>query len=77
MKVTVKMEKEKVEESFPMLMGSEGAGLIVLFTSETGGVVIDGGSSTWRVGEYCDNWPPCTHGRLWKKFTGTITLEND
>ena len=78
MKVTVKCEEEKVEYSFPMLMEAVGTGFIVLFTSETVGVVINKGSSVlWAVGEYCDEWLTCDDKNHWKKFTGTITLEND
>lgn len=77
MKVNVKREEEKVEEGFPILMEAEGTGLIVLFTSEIVGVVIDVGSSVWSVGEYCDDWFSCYQKMHWKKFTGTITLEND
>ena len=70
-------EEEKVEYGFPILMEADSTGLLVLFTSETEGVVIDGGSSMWSVGEYCDDWFPCYQKMQWKKFTGTITLEND
>ena len=77
MKVTVKCEEEKVEDSFPILMEAELVGLIVLFTSKNVGVVIDGGSSAWCVGEPYDNTISCYQKRQWKKFTGTITLEND
>jgi len=77
MKVNVKQEEEKVEYGFPILMEAERTGLIVLFTSENVGVVIDGGGSTWCVGEYSDKWLPCSYVTHWKKFTGTITLGND
>ena len=74
MKVTVKCE---VEYSFPILMEAEETGLIVLFTSEIVGAVINGGSSIWFVGEYYDDWVSCYQKNHWKKFTGTITLGND
>lgn len=77
MKVDVEREEEKVEYSFPILMEAEETGLIVLFTSEIVGVVINAGSSVWSVGEYCDDWVSCYQKMHWKKFTGTITLGND
>lgn len=77
MKVNVKQEEEKVEYGFPIIMEAERTGLIVLFTSENVGVVIDGGSSVWSLGEHCTDWFP-NHDKIhWKKFTGTITLGND
>lgn len=77
MKVTIKQtEKPTVlEVNFPALMESKTSDLIVLFISETEGVVIKGGSD-YRTGHYSSDWIPCGEKTEWSEFYGVVTLSN-
>lgn len=68
---STKEDKEKEESKYPK-MGITHTDMVVLFWSETQGVVIHSGQSARYVGEYFDEW-------IMSGFTdyhGKIILEN-
>ena len=79
MKVTVNEAEGKKEEiKYPVLMQYVGCTtkLVVLFTGETEGVTVVSGHG-YAVGHASDQFESSKDTEAWKKFTGTITLEND
>jgi hypothetical protein len=75
MKVTLQPSppKKKVLE-FPVIMRHKTPEIIVLFTSETKGVYLQGPGVT--PGYRSDCLFP-VHDEQWEFYTGTVTLEND
>lgn len=52
-------------------------GVVVLFTAETEGTVIESGhhSKHCPVGHYCDTWASCKIEAYWQPCTITLTTE--
>lgn len=77
MKVTVnEVEAKKDGFKYPVLMQYSAGTPIVLFTSEFSGTVVVAGLG-YKIGFTCDRFESCKNTDEWKKFEGTITLEND
>ena len=79
MKVTVKIAEVKNEKTkYPVLMRSNATGneVVYLFINNTTGVCVVGDNGFNKVGTYDDDLISATNRDIWKKFEGTITLEN-
>jgi len=77
MKVTLnEVETKNEEEKYPVLMRASDSELVVLFWNGCCGVVIVPGGR-WVTGDVYDDFCPAYNTTYWKKFEGTITLEND
>lgn len=74
MSVFVDTEKgPPLSYGYPRLRITRSSKLIVLFTGQTTGTVIDPGRSAHDVGHWSDNWVD----DLFEDFTGKVTLKND
>lgn len=81
MKSVIKgIEEGKQEEvTFPVLMEYIDVGdgkFVVMFTSNTEGVVVYSEHTNRFVGERNDDWFCYNDTRIWKKFTGVVELSN-
>ena len=66
------------EYSYPILMQDANSKLVVLFTSETEGVVLgENGKPNYKFGR-AHQWMICTDAREWLPYKGmyVITIEN-
>ena len=72
-----RIEKSELKEEivYPCLMESEELGCVAIFTERSSGTVIqvDADSRRVEVGDASHAWDV----RLFKKFEGKITLQND
>ena len=77
MKAVINEKETPVKPKYPYLgvsTNSNSDGLIVLFTGQTTGVVVNGSKSGfWNIGNHTECWAEDS----FTPFTGTITLSND
>lgn len=66
----------KPEAIFPVLMQSVANGYVVMFTGENTGTIVYDPNNFYGLGNYGDDWQEWYKEEYWKKFEGTITLEN-
>ena len=70
LEVTVQI-KEKIK--FPVTRQGILSGVIVVFFSETYGVVLDPGESDFKAGESFSDWSSCSDNQFWISVNITIT----
>lgn len=73
--------KTKFEETvfagkYPRLCKHKEGGFVVLFFSESVGVVVEGNDS-YSVNYCCRSWVSANDMKEWVKVTGTVTFEID
>lgn len=77
MKIVANPEIGKTHKSkVPCIMqwtGDYDKGLIVLFVSDTSGIVLVSGKHEQRTGAYVKNW----NSSGWAPYKGSITISND
>lgn len=77
MKIEVNDQTAAPSMQYPVLMKSRIDAVIVLFSDEKCGTVIDiGYKSGYSVGLYMETWARATDFYTWQHFTGSITLSN-
>ena len=76
MNVTYIPSEHPGTHSFPILMEAVGGRLVVLFITETSGVVLKPGDG-WNVGELGDDWEEANNRDMWRPYRGEIHLSND
>lgn len=72
MKSTIKGKEASAENEYPKLMEHRHCGLVVLFTDENCGTVVNESDAVYSVGDWSDTWEISD----FHDFHGTILLEN-
>lgn len=68
--------KGQVKGLYPVLMKDTRSDLVVLFSSEQSGIVMNP-NDEYKFGKKLDIWNSCEDPREWTKFQGVIELSND
>ena len=79
MKVIVNGQESREVPQFPVLMqlvGGKNKGAVVLFLDELEGLALNP-ITGYIIGQHRTDLISCFNKSVWKKFEGTITLEND